>query len=47
MEELINHAHLPILAQEMVEVWLQEQDFQLKIQNLSSSIQLAFMAQAA
>jgi hypothetical protein len=45
MGELIFHAHLHILAQEMEEVWWQELDFQLKIQNLFNSIQLEFMEQ--
>jgi len=47
MEELIFHAHLLILAQEMEEVWSQEQDFLLKILNLFNSILLEFMELAA
>jgi hypothetical protein len=47
MEELSFHAHLLILAQEMEEVWSQEQDFLLKIPNLFNSILLEFMEPAA
>jgi hypothetical protein len=47
MEEHISHALLPILAQEMEEVWLQEQGSQSKIQSLFNSIQLVFMGLAA